>query len=280
MPITAADVLAAAERIRGRVRRTPVVRADVCGLELYIKAENLQDGGSFKLRGATNFVQTLDAAALAGMSRDLEQRMAALVEKVYEAAGGPFNVLSPLQLRDILFTRLGLPSKGIKKTKTGASTDQEVLEQLALQHPLPSLLLTHRVLTKLKGTYLDALPAMINPDTGKIHTSFNQVAAEFSGETGSITTLASDGYSTGGTSKRFPGYGNQWDQILYRDLQPSAGATLNISFLYRTQLSKSYGTTASTRTGWFHGDPLAVTSGNFISSSAAGTSAPEDSFMV
>ena len=65
MSITAADVLAAAERIRGRVKRTPVVKADVCGLELYLKCENLQDGGSFKLRGATNFVQTLDADALA-----------------------------------------------------------------------------------------------------------------------------------------------------------------------------------------------------------------------
>jgi DNA polymerase I len=86
-----------------------------------------------------------------------------------------FNIDSPKQLQQILFVELGLPV--VKKTKTGASTDQEVLEQLAAQHPLPSLLLTHRVLTKLKGTYLDALPEMINPETGKIHTSFNQVVA-------------------------------------------------------------------------------------------------------
>ena len=99
---------------------------------------------------------------------------------------------------------------------------------------------------------------------------FNAVAAEFNGEAGGGT----------GTNKNFPGYGDQWDQILYRDLQPAAATNLSISFLYRTFLSTSIVTTATTRTGWFHGDPLAVTTGNFISSSAAGVNAPCDSFQV
>jgi len=81
-------------------------------------------------------------------------------------------------------------------------------------------------------------------------------------------------------SRNFPGYLNQMDQMLYRDVVVPPGQALSISFLYRTRMSTQIGTTASTRTGWFHGDPLAVVAGNFISSSAAGTSAPQDSFMV
>jgi DNA polymerase-1 len=107
----------------------------------------------------------------AGVARRLDQ----IKVEIYKLAGREFNIDSTKQLQQVLFAELKLPV--IKKTKTGSSTDQEVLEQLALQHPLPSQLLTHRVLTKLKGTYLDALPEMINPDTGKIHTSFNQVVA-------------------------------------------------------------------------------------------------------
>lgn len=117
----------------------------------------------------------VDAAQLREQSQGVEQRLNVIKRDIYELAGREFNIDSPKQLQQILFVELKLPV--IRKTKTGASTDQEVLEQLALQHPLPSLLLTHRVLTKLKGTYLDALPEMINPETGKIHTSFNQVVA-------------------------------------------------------------------------------------------------------
>ncbi len=83
-----------------------------------------------------------------------------------------------------------------------------------------------------------------------------------------------------GGSRRYPGYANQWDQMLYRDVNAPAGQPLNISFLYRTRMSTGVGTAASTRTGWFHGDPLNVVAGNFISSSAAGTAAPIDSFSV
>ncbi|MCE9626349.1 MAG: hypothetical protein K8R56_00345, partial [Candidatus Eisenbacteria bacterium] len=84
----------------------------------------------------------------------------------------------------------------------------------------------------------------------------------------------------GGSPNRFPGYPDQIDQMLYRDIAISSSQSLTVSFLYRTRMSTSIGTAAATRTGWFHGDPLAVTAGNFISSSAAGASAPQDSFMV
>lgn len=100
---------------------------------------------------------------------------------------------------------------------------------------------------------------------------FNQTAAEFNG-------TATD--KTNPTTKHYPGYSSQIDQMLYRDLAPSAGQALNISFLYRTRMSTGVDLAAATRTGWFHGDPLAVNTGNFISSTAAGANAPIDSFMV
>jgi DNA polymerase-1 len=117
----------------------------------------------------------LNAGQLHEQSDDVARRLEQIKGEIYKLAGREFNIDSTKQLQQVLFAELKLPV--IKKTKTGASTDQEVLEQLAAQHPLPSQLLQHRVLTKLKGTYLDALPEMINPDTGKIHTSFNQVVA-------------------------------------------------------------------------------------------------------
>ena len=106
---------------------------------------------------------------------------------------------------------------------------------------------------------------------------YNGSLAEFIREAGNTQAQV--------TVVNYPGYGNQWDQILYRDLQPASGQPLEIAFLYRTRMSTSYTTAASSRTGWFHGDPLgSVTSpaypGNFISSSAAGSNAPRDSFSV
>ncbi len=89
--------------------------------------------------------------------------------------GHAFNLASPKQLSALLFDELGLPP--VKKTKTGQSTDSEVLEELVALHPLPRLLLEHRLLSKLKGTYLDALPRLLNPRTRRIHTSFNQAVA-------------------------------------------------------------------------------------------------------
>ncbi|MBI5758051.1 MAG: DNA polymerase I [Planctomycetales bacterium] len=114
-------------------------------------------------------------AALREQSIELGGRLKQLEDEIYTEAKHPFNIASPIQLRQVLFEELGLPV--LRKTKTGASTDQEVLEQLALVHPLPAKLIEHRQLAKLKGTYLDALPELVNPITGRIHTTFHQVAA-------------------------------------------------------------------------------------------------------
>ena len=117
----------------------------------------------------------VDADVLARQSHEMGQKIMALETRAYELAGQPFNLASPKQLGDILFNKLGLPVK--KKTASGGpSTDEEVLSELALDYPLPQLLLEHRSLSKLKGTYTDKLPRMINPQTGRVHTHFSQAA--------------------------------------------------------------------------------------------------------
>ena len=118
----------------------------------------------------------LDSKALDVMSADLERRMSELVERVYEAAGSRFNILSPVQLRDVLFEKLSLPSKGIKKTKTGLSTDSDALESLAPIHPQPALVLEYRGMAKLKSTYVDSLPRLVDAG-GRIHTRLHQTVA-------------------------------------------------------------------------------------------------------
>src|SRR6185436_12562520 len=97
--------------------------------------------------------------------------------QIFELAGEPFNINSPKQLSEILFDKLQLPTlKRNAKTRT-ASTAVEVLEELALAHDLPRLILEWRALQKLKGTYIDALPQLVNPETGRVHTCFNQAIA-------------------------------------------------------------------------------------------------------
>jgi len=118
----------------------------------------------------------LDCALLDEQSRELGERVLALENKAYELAGQPFNLGSPKQLGDILFGKMGLPV--VKKTATGQpSTDEDVLQQLAADYPLPKLLLEHRGLSKLKSTYTDKLPLMRNARTGRVHTSFGQATA-------------------------------------------------------------------------------------------------------
>ncbi|GAB4569723.1 MAG: DNA polymerase I [Anaerolineae bacterium] len=119
---------------------------------------------------------TLDSDFLHAMSAELAERLAALEQEIFELSGGygPFNINSPKQLNDVLFGKLGLPADGIRKTTHGFSTSADVLETLADKHPIIPLILEHRELTKLKGTYVDALPALVNPETGRVHTSFNQ----------------------------------------------------------------------------------------------------------
>jgi DNA polymerase-1 len=118
----------------------------------------------------------LDPALLAAQSRVLGERMLALEQQAFQLAGGPFNLGSPRQLGEILFDRMKLPV--MRKTATGhPSTDEEVLQELAADYPLPKLLLEHRMLSKLKSTYTDKLPQMINAATGRVHTNFGQATA-------------------------------------------------------------------------------------------------------
>lgn len=118
----------------------------------------------------------VDRARLAQLSRGFAVELAGLERRLYAAAGTEFNLNSTPQLRTILFTKLQLPV--LKKTKTGPSTDVDVLEQLAaMGHEVPRLLIEYRELSKLKSTYVDALPGYLHPETGRIHTSFNQVGA-------------------------------------------------------------------------------------------------------
>ena len=118
----------------------------------------------------------IDAAVLARQSHELGERMLALEQEAYGIAGQPFNMGSPKQIGEILFVKLGLPVK--KKTATGAaSTDEEVLQELAADYPLPAKILEHRSLAKLKGTYTDKLPLMVNPATGRVHTNYAQAVA-------------------------------------------------------------------------------------------------------
>ncbi len=118
----------------------------------------------------------IDAPTLAAQSHELGQRIVALEQEAYAIAGQPFNLGSPKQLGEIFFDKLGLPV--IKKTATGArSTDEEVLEKLAEDYPLPAKILEHRSLSKLKGTYTDKLAQMANPRTGRVHTHYAQAVA-------------------------------------------------------------------------------------------------------
>jgi DNA polymerase-1 len=118
----------------------------------------------------------IDAALLDAQSRELGQKMMELEHRAYKEAGQPFNLNSPKQIGEIFFERLQLPV--LKKTPSGApSTDEEVLERLAADYPLPKTLLDYRSLTKLKSTYTDKLPRMVNPATGRVHTNYSQATA-------------------------------------------------------------------------------------------------------
>ena len=118
----------------------------------------------------------IDSQMLNSQSNEIGLKLIALENQAYELAGQPFNLASPKQLQEILFDKLGI--KPTKKTPSGApSTDEDVLQELALDHPLPKVLLEYRGLAKLKSTYTDKLPRMINAATGRVHTSYNQAVA-------------------------------------------------------------------------------------------------------
>ncbi len=114
----------------------------------------------------------IDLSLMKTLSKELKTEIAGIEKRIYFLAGEEFNINSPKQLQEILFEKLGL--RTIKKTKTGFSTNVDVLEQLSFEHDLPKEILEHRTLSKLKNTYVDALPKIVNPKTGRLHTSFNQ----------------------------------------------------------------------------------------------------------
>ncbi|MFH1189535.1 MAG: DNA polymerase I [Candidatus Omnitrophota bacterium] len=115
---------------------------------------------------------SIDRKYLSGLSKEMEGKLEKLTARIYDIAGEEFNINSPKQLSAILFEKLKLPI--VRRTKTGISTDEDVLTKLAARHELPHTLLEYRELSKLKSTYVDSLPELINPKTGRIHTSFNQ----------------------------------------------------------------------------------------------------------
>jgi DNA polymerase-1 len=117
----------------------------------------------------------IDVSLLDAMSKEMENKLVELTQRIYGLAGTEFNINSPKQLAEILFEKLGLTP--LRKTKTGYSTDEEVLTQLAVQHELPAEILNSRQLVKLKSTYVDALPKMVHPETGRVHTQLNQTIA-------------------------------------------------------------------------------------------------------
>jgi DNA polymerase-1 len=119
----------------------------------------------------------LDVAVLDALAREFGDALERLMGEIHADAGGEFNINSPPQLREVLFGRLNISTRGVRRGKTGLSTDVDVLTRLAREHPLPRKILEFRALSKLKSTYVDSLPALVDPRTGRVHTSFNQTVA-------------------------------------------------------------------------------------------------------
>jgi DNA polymerase-1 len=119
----------------------------------------------------------IDRDKLSALGAEFDRRLETCLGEIYALAGTEFNVSSPPQLREVLFDRLKISSRGVRRGKTGLSTDVDVLTRLAREHPLPDKILSHRMLSKLKSTYVDALVALVDPRTGRIHCSFNQTVA-------------------------------------------------------------------------------------------------------
>ena len=148
---------------------------DAKQLEMYEKMELPVAQVLFEME--RNGVQ-IDRAELARQSTELGAELMKLEQEAYAAAGQPFNLNSPKQLQEILFDKMGIPTKGLKKTaKGGISTNEAVLEQLAPDYPLPKIILQNRSLAKLKSTYTDKLPEMISPKDGRVHTTYAQAVA-------------------------------------------------------------------------------------------------------
>jgi DNA polymerase-1 len=159
-----------ASRMIARTQRSAMETAHVVGLH--------DDMELPLMRVLTAMEQTgvrIDAGTMKLLGQQTGAQIAALEREIHEMAGAAFNIGSPKQLAKILFEKLRMPV--LRKTKTGPSTDADVLEELATLHPVPAKILEYRTLTKLMGTYIEALPALVNPRTGRLHTTFNQAVA-------------------------------------------------------------------------------------------------------
>ncbi|MFM9197689.1 MAG: DNA polymerase, partial [Planctomycetia bacterium] len=168
-PTTAAQDVAACRIGRDLAVRVPAALAEAGLSGLFADVEMPLAG---VLAGMEQRGVRIDGGVLTALSAEYAGKLATLEADIHRLAGHPFAIASPLQVRAVLFEELGLPV--VKRTKTGPSTDAEVLEELAPLHPLPALLLEHRKYAKLKSTYVDSLPTLVEPTTGRIHTSFNQ----------------------------------------------------------------------------------------------------------
>jgi DNA polymerase-1 len=175
--VPAASLLTyAAERAELTVRMAPVLREDLVRDGLDDVYRTLEQPLIPVLAAIEEAGIKVDVASLARQSATMQAELDALNTRIFEMAGGEFNINSPKQLSEVLFTKLNLP--GGKKGKTGnVSTAVDVLEELAAVHELPRLILKWRGVQKLKGTYVDALPLLVNPATGRLHTTFNQAVA-------------------------------------------------------------------------------------------------------
>jgi len=163
----AGAILAAGERLDQRLDK----------LELRSLANDVEYPLAHVLSRLERAGVLVDTAWLRQLADRLSREIADIERAVHDIAGGPFNLGSPKQLSELLFNQLGLVSPRMKKTKTGYSTDHEVLEAMRDLHPIVPPLLDHRELVKLKNTYIDALPQVVNQDTGRVHTWFRQAAA-------------------------------------------------------------------------------------------------------
>lgn len=165
----------ACEDVDVPIRIVPLVRETLASLDLSALFRDLEMPLIEVLAEMEFNGIRVDVGHLEAMSGLFAKRIEGLRAEIFAAAGGEFNLDSPKQLAKVLFEDLGLPI--VKKTKTGASTDVEVLQTLSMTHPLPARLIEYRQATKLKNTYIDALPRLVSPKTGRVHTSFRQDVA-------------------------------------------------------------------------------------------------------
>ncbi len=154
-----------------------ILEPQICSLELQPVLDNIERPLIPVLADMERAGIKVNPAMLQQLSTQMEKQLACLTESIHAAAGTEFNINSPKQLGEVLFERLNLPTSRKTRKTGGYSTDQAVLEELAQSYDLPRLILEFRQISKLKSTYVDCLPALINPATRRVHTSFNQTGA-------------------------------------------------------------------------------------------------------